>query len=85
MTEKLQSKNDKCPLCGSHAIYQKPPGDLTRRVYECPKCRTYDITEESRSDVEGIAGNPQALNAYRKRIKSDNEKKVVIVIERASN
>jgi hypothetical protein len=31
----------------------------------------YEITEESRSDVEGMAENPNALAAYRKRIKAD--------------
>jgi predicted RNA-binding Zn-ribbon protein involved in translation (DUF1610 family) len=82
MTAKLQSKNDKCPLCGSDAIYQDSADDLTRRVFECPKCGTYEITEESRSDLEGIADNPNALEAYRKRIKADNEKKVATVIER---
>ena len=84
MTTKLQSKNDECPLCGSNAIYQNCPDDLTRRVYECPKCGTYEITEESRSDVEGMTENPLALEAYRKRIKADNENKVATVIERES-
>ena len=84
MTTKLQSKNDECPLCGSDALYQSCTDDLTRRVYECPKCGTYEITEESRSDVEGMAENPLALEAYRKRIKADNEYKVATVIERES-
>ena len=85
MTTKLQSKNDECPLCGSDAIYQSYADDLTRRVYECPKCGTYEITEESRSDVEGMAENPLALEAYRKRIKADNENQVATVIERESS
>ena|SRR5688572_7365439 len=84
MTAKLQSKNDECPLCESNAIYENSGYDLTRRVYECPKCGTYEITEESRSDLEGIARNPNALAAYRKRIKADNENKVATVIERES-
>ena len=84
MTAKLQSKNDECPLCGSNAIYENSADDLTRRVYECPKCGTYEITEESRADLEGIADNPNALAAYRKRIKADNENKVATVIERES-
>jgi hypothetical protein len=53
-------------------------------VYDCPKCGTYEITEEARSDLEGIADNPNALEAYRKRIKADNEKNVATVIERES-
>jgi predicted RNA-binding Zn-ribbon protein involved in translation (DUF1610 family) len=84
MTAKLQSKNDECPLCGSDAIYENSADDLTRRVYECPKCGTYEITDESRSDLEGIADNPIALEAYRQRIKADNEKKVATLIERES-
>ena len=84
MTAKLQSKNDECPLCGSNATYLDRTDELTRRVYECPKCGTYEITEESRSDLEGIADNPNALEAYRKRIKADNEKRVATVIERTS-
>ena len=84
MTAKLQSKNDECTLCESNAIYENSAHDLTRRVYECPKCGTYEITEESRSDLEGIAENPNALEAYRKRIKADNEKRVTTVIERTS-
>ena len=84
MTAKLQSKNDECPLCESNAIYENRADDLTCRVYECPKCGTYEITEESRSDLEGIAENPNALEAYRKRIKADNENNVTTVIERES-
>ena len=84
MTTKLQSKNDECPLCGSDAIYQNWPDDLTRRVYECRKCGTYEITEESRSDLEGMAENPIAIEAYRKRIKADNENRTATVIERTS-
>jgi hypothetical protein len=83
MTAKLQSNSDECPLCEANAIYLNSADDLTRRVYECPKCGTYEITEESRSDLEGIAKNPNALEAYRKRIKADNEKKVATVIERS--
>ena len=71
-------------MCESNAIYENSADDLTRRMYECPKCGTYEITEESRSDLEGIAANPNALEAYRKRIKADNEKKVATVIERES-
>ena len=84
MTTKLQSKSDECALCGSDAIYQSCTDDLTRRKYECPRCGTYEITDESRSDVEGIAENPLALVAYRKRIKVDNENNVATVIERES-
>ena len=84
MTTNLQSKNDECPLCGSDAIYQSCTDDSTRRVYECPKCGPYEITEESRSDIEGMAENPLALEAYRKRIKVDNENNVATVIERES-
>jgi hypothetical protein len=84
MTAKLQSKSDECPLCESNAIYHASADDWTRRVYECPKCGTYEITEESRSDLEGIADNPNALEAYRKRIKADNENNVATVIERES-
>jgi len=84
MITKLQSKNDQCPLCESNAIYQTSAADLTRRVYECPKCGTYEITDGSRTDLEGIADNPHALDAYRKRIKADNENKVATVIERES-
>ena len=84
MTAKLQSKNDECPLCGSNAIYQDSADDLTRRVFECPKCGTYEITEESWSDLKEIAANPDALEAYRKRIKADNENNVATVIERES-
>ena len=84
MTAKLQSKNDECPLCESNAIYQNSADDLTRRVYECPKCGTYEITEESISDLEGIANNPNALGAFRKRIKADNVNNVATVIERES-
>jgi hypothetical protein len=84
MTTKLQTKNDECPLCESDAIYQNCIDDLTRRVYECPKCGRYEITEESRADVEGMAENPIALEAYRKRIKGDNENSIATVIERTS-
>ena len=68
----------------SNAIFENRVHDLTRRVYECAKCGTYEITDESRSDLEGIANNPNALAAYRKRIKADNENKVATVIERES-
>jgi hypothetical protein len=84
MTAKLQSKNDECPLCESNAIYENSADDSTRPVYECPKCGTYEITDESRSDLEGIGDNPNALEAYRKRIKADNENNVATVIERES-
>lgn len=54
-------------ISGSDAVYQSRTDHLARRVYECPKCGTSEITEESRSDVEGMAENPLALEAYRKR------------------
>ena len=84
MTTKHQSKKDECPLCGLDAIYQNCIDDTTRRVYECPKCGTYEITDESRSDVERMAENPIALEAYRKRIRADNENRVATLIERTS-
>ena len=84
MTAKLQSKSDECPLCESNAIYENSADDSSRRVYQCAKCGTYEITEESRSDLEGIAHNSNALEAYRKRIKADNENNVATVIERES-
>jgi hypothetical protein len=66
--------------CVDQILAQNCTDDLIRRVYDCAECGTFEITEESRSDVEGMAENPIALEACRKRIKAGSENRVATVI-----